>query len=85
MHTLSLHSFSVTLQVVEGANSLKNTGKLHFRFINSTVTQIAADWRQGVGCFPDDGKNQTKCKDNDFFHSLTVPQIASQLTRQIGS
>ncbi len=75
----------VTVQVVEGANSLKTTGKLHFRFINSIVIWITADWRQRLGCSPKDGKIQTECKDNDFFHSLTVTQVASQLTRQIGS
>lgn len=69
----------------EGANSLKTTGKLHFGFINSIVIRITADRGQGAGCFPNDGKNQTKCNSNDFFHSLTGTQIASQLTRQIGS
>lgn len=73
----------LTVQVVEGASRPKTTGKLHFRFINLIVIWITADWRQRVGLFLP-AKNQTECNDNDFFHSLTGPQIASQLTRQIG-
>ena len=47
----SFFPLSLTVQVVEGANRPKTTGKLHFKFVHRIVIWITADWRRRARLF----------------------------------